>query len=355
MAVQGRKIKVLVVDDSAVVREIITRELSRHPKIEVVGSAPDPYVARDKIIKLEPDVLTLDVEMPRMDGIAFLRKLMHYHPIPAIIVSSLTKEGGAMAMEALDAGAVDVMCKPGAAYTIGDLAVELSEKVIAAANARLTARPENATREKAPIKTATSLVQTTNKIIAIGTSTGGTEALRYVMSRLPATCPGVIIVQHMPKGFTGAFAESLDRQSELSVKEAEDGDTLSPGKALLAPGNMHLLLRRSGAVYKAEVKDGPRVNRHKPSVDVLFKSVAAYAGRNAVGVIMTGMGNDGAAGLKEMQDSGAPTIAQDEASCVVFGMPREAIKLGAADKVVSLNDIPKAILDALTPAATCTT
>lgn len=349
----GGKIKLLVVDDSAVVRQIITRELSRHPQIDVVGTAPDPYVARDKIVTLSPDVLTLDIEMPRMDGIAFLHKLMHYHPLPVVVVSSLTQNGSALAMEALDAGAVDVMCKPGAAYTIGDMGVELTQKVLAAAHARVVPPPRTARQPAAPIKPRTALAQTTHKIIAIGTSTGGTEALRQVMAQLPATCPGVLIVQHMPKGFTGAFAESLDSQSALHVKEAEDGDTVTPGTALLAPGNMHLLLTRSGAVYTARVKDGPRVNRHKPSVDMLFKSVAGVAAANAVGVIMTGMGNDGAAGLKQMHDAGAATIAQDEESCVVFGMPREAIKLEAADTIVPLDRIAGAILSALerTPAA----
>lgn len=339
------KTRVLVVDDSAVVRQILTQELSRDPMIEVVGTAPDPYVARDKIVQLQPDVLTLDIEMPRMDGLAFLRKLMHYKPMPVVIVSSLTAAGGELAMEALDAGAVEVMCKPGAAYSVGDIGRELCEKVKAAACVRRvqpTKRP--AANDNIAIPTALKL--TTNKIIAIGTSTGGTEALRYVLPRLPRNSPGIVIVQHMPKGFTEAFAKSLDRDSEIDVKEAEDGDSVVPGRALVAPGNMHLLLTRSGAVYQARVKDGPHVNRHRPSVDVLFKSVAAYAGRNAIGVIMTGMGNDGAAGLKEMHDAGASTIAQDEASCVVFGMPREAIKLNAADQIVPLEDIPQAIIRA---------
>lgn len=337
--------RVLIVDDSAVVRQILTQELSRDPQIEVVGTAPDPYVARDRILQLNPDVLTLDVEMPRMDGLAFLRKLMHYKPMPVIIVSSLTAAGGELAMEALEAGAVDVMCKPGAAYSVGDIGRELCEKVKAAAAVRRfqpLVRPA-----AAPISAPTALRCTTNKIIAIGTSTGGTEALRYVLPRLPRNCPGIVIVQHMPKGFTESFAQSLDRDSEIDVKEAADGDTVIPGRALVAPGNSHLLLTRSGAVYQVRVKEGPHVNRHRPSVDVLFKSVAAYAGRNAVGVIMTGMGNDGAAGLKLMHDAGAPTIAQDEESCVVFGMPREAIKLGAADQILPLDQIPAAIIAAV--------
>ena len=337
--------RVLIVDDSAVVRQILTQELSRDPQIEVVGTAPDPYVARDRILQLNPDVLTLDVEMPRMDGLAFLRKLMHYKPMPVIIVSSLTAAGGELAMEALEAGAVDVMCKPGAAYSVGDIGRELCEKVKAAAAVRRF--QPRIVPTAAPGSSPTALRCTTNKIIAIGTSTGGTEALRYVLPRLPRNCPGIVIVQHMPKGFTESFAKSLDRDSEIDVKEAADGDTVIPGRALVAPGNSHLLLTRSGAVYQARVKEGPHVNRHRPSVDVLFKSVAAYAGRNAVGIIMTGMGNDGAAGLKLMHDAGAPTIAQDEESCVVFGMPREAIKLGAADQILPLDQIPAAIIAAV--------
>ncbi len=343
----GREpIRVLVVDDSAVVRQILTKELSRDPAIEVVGTAPDPYVARDKIVELKPHVITLDVEMPRMDGIAFLRKLMHYQPMPVIIISSLTEAGSDLAMEAIQAGAVDVMCKPGSAYTVGDLGRELTEKVKAAAHAKIV-KPAARAAGIAPTAPPTALKRTTNKIIAIGTSTGGTEALRYVLPQMPANCPGILIVQHMPKGFTASFAKSLDRESTIHVKEAEDGDSVTPGTALVAPGNYHLLLRRSGAVYQAQIKDGPHVSRHRPSADVLFKSVAKTAGRNAVGVIMTGMGQDGAAGLKAMHDAGARTIAQDEASCVVFGMPREAIKLGGVDKVVSLDDISGAIIDAV--------
>ena len=343
-----QKIKVLIVDDSAVVRQVLASELSRDPQIEVVGTAADPYIARDKIVALEPDVLTLDVEMPRMDGLAFLRKLMHFRPMPVVIVSSLTQAGSDMALQAMEAGAVDVVAKPGAAYTLGDVSRLLIDKVKAAAQARLI-RP--AVRPTSPPVAPAALTRTTHQVIAIGTSTGGTEALRQILPRLPINTPGILIVQHMPKTFTGAFAESLNRTAAIEVKEAQDGDTLIPGKALLAPGNRHMLLRRSGAVYMVQLKDGPHVNRHRPSVDVLFHSVAQTAGRNAVGVIMTGMGNDGAAGLKAMHDAGARTIAQDEASCVVFGMPREAIKLGAADVVAPLDDIPAAIIDAVTGCA----
>ncbi|MCP3981443.1 MAG: chemotaxis response regulator protein-glutamate methylesterase [bacterium] len=341
-----KRVRVLIVDDSAVVRQILSRELVRDPDIEVVGTAPDPYVARDKIVQLSPDVLTLDVEMPRMDGITFLRKLMHYEPMPVIVVSSLTTAGGELALEALEAGAVDVMCKPNSAYTIGDVGRELIEKVKAASQARVS-RTHGERRTPPPDAAPAPLKRTTNKIVAIGTSTGGTEALRYVLPQLPADFPGIMIVQHMPKGFTASFAKSLDRESQLDVKEAEDGDTVSSGTAIVAPGNSHLLLQRSGAVYKARVKDGPHVNRHRPSADVLFESVARCAGRNAIGVIMTGMGRDGAAGLKQMRDAGAFTLAQDEASCVVFGMPREAILQDAADSIVSLEQIPKAMIRAV--------
>lgn len=343
MAHAGRKIKVLVVDDSAVVRQVLAKELSREPDIEVVGTATDPYVARDKIVKLKPDVLTLDIEMPRMDGLTFLKKLMHHFPMPVVIVSSLTAAGGELALEAIDAGAVEVMCKPGAAYKLGDLTVDLIDKIRAAAKVKVP-KPTSDAVKKPPATKRLSLTKTTNKVIAIGTSTGGTEALRQVLPQLPGNTPGIVIVQHMPEHFTRSFANSLNDASEIMVKEAEDGDTVAPGKALLAPGGYHMALKRSGAVYYVEVKEGPRVNRHRPSVDVLFKSVATYAGQNAVGVIMTGMGDDGARGLLTLKEAGAPTIAQDEASCVVFGMPKEAIKLGAADHVVPLDGISRKIL-----------
>ncbi len=338
------KVKVLIVDDSAVVRQILAKQLSTSDQIEVVGTATDPYVARDKIVRLQPDVLTLDMEMPRMDGITFLRKLMHYHPMPVVIVSSLTPKGGELALEAIEVGAVDVLCKPGAAYKVGDLAIELVDKVLAAAKVHVQKRestPKPASKAAAP---RLSMTRTTNKVIAIGTSTGGTEALRTVLSTLPGNAPGIVIVQHMPEQFTKAFADSLNQICEITVKEAADGDTVTPGKALIAPGNHHMLLKRSGAVYMVQVKDGPRINRHRPSVDVLFKSVAQYAGRNAVGVIMTGMGDDGARGLLEMKQAGALTIGQDEASCVVYGMPREAAKIGGVDHVVPLDRIAAKML-----------
>jgi two-component system chemotaxis response regulator CheB len=342
MIAPGRRIRVLVVDDSAVVRDVFSRELARDPAIEVVGAVPDPYVARDWIVRLEPDVVTLDVEMPRMDGLTFLRKLMRHHPMPVIIVSSLTPRGGALALEALDSGAMDVMCKPGAAYAVGDMSVELREKVKAAAHARLrvpVAPPSGAT----PARLA--LAKTTNVVVAIGASTGGTQALQALLSALPANAPGLVIVQHMPEHFTRSFAERLNGLCALEVKEAVDGDAVAPGRALIAPGNRHLLLTRSGAAYRATVKDGPLVSRHRPSVDVLFKSVARFAGANAVGAILTGMGADGASGLREMRDAGAETVAQDEASCVVFGMPKEAIRLGAAGHVAPLEAMARTLLD----------
>lgn len=338
------KIKVLIVDDSAIVRKIFSEELSKYSDIEVVGAAPDPYVARDKIVSLKPDVITLDIEMPRMDGLTFLKKLMKYYPVPTIIVSSLTPKGGKLTLEAMDIGAVDVIGKPGAAYTVGDMSAQLVEKIRAASRVRLTKRDSSAdayVTDNEPIK---ALTQTTNKIIAIGASTGGTEALKKVLIKMPPNSPGIVIVQHMPANFTTAFAARLNDLCQISVKEAQDNDSVIPGTALVAPGNYHMILRRSGARYYVEVKTGPMVHHQRPAVDVLFKSTAQYAGANAIGVILTGMGADGAEGLLEMKNKGASTIAQDEKSCVVFGMPKEAIKLGAADKVVSLDMIPSEII-----------
>ena len=342
-------IRVLIVDDSAVVREIFTTELSKDPDLEVVGTAIDPYIARDKILKLKPDVITLDIEMPRMDGITFLRKLMRYHPLPVIIVSSLTPKGGELAMEAMNAGAVDVMCKPGASYTVGDMSVELIDKIKASAAVDMKrhissakAQPDGPSPDK--LSSRPLAIRTTNKVIAIGASTGGTQALQKVLSSLPADTPGTVVVQHMPEHFTTSFARRLNEICAMEVKEANNGDSVIPGKALVAPGNKHMLLRRSGARYYVEVKNGPLVRRHRPSVEVLFSSVARTAGSNAIGVIMTGMGDDGADGLMKMKECGAMTIAQDEASCVVFGMPKEAIRRGAVDHVVHLDRIPEAIL-----------
>lgn len=334
-------IRVLVVDDSAVVRSIFSTELARDPEIEVVGTAPDPFVARDKILDLRPDVVTLDVEMPRMDGLTFLRRLMKYHPLPTVVVSSLTVKGGELAMEALDAGAVDVICKPGSSYSIGDMSVELIEKIKAAAHVRMTCR------HRVPGAAAGSklaLTKTTDKVIAIGASTGGIQALESVLTSLPANTPGIVVVQHMPETFTRSLAARLDAICDMEIVEAVDNDPVVPGRVLIAPGNLHMMLQRSGAQYYVRISKGPLVNRHRPSIEVLFKSVAKFAGGNAVGIIMTGMGSDGAAGIKEMRDSGAYTIAQDEASCVVFGMPKEAIKLGGIDRVEPLEAIPNDIL-----------
>ncbi len=338
-----RPVRVLVVDDSALVRKILSQELARDPGIEVVGAASDPFIARDKIVALKPDVLTLDIEMPRMDGITFLRKLMRHYPLPVIVVSSLTPKGGELAMEALDAGAVDVMCKPGAAYTVGDMSVQLIDKIKAAARVQIRKHAEAVKKQPpAPIRTAMTL--TTNKVVAIGASTGGTEALTQVLRQMPINAPGIVIVQHMPEHFTRSFAERLNNMCAIEVKEAQDNDSVIPGRALIAPGNFHMLLRRSGARYYVQVKSGPLVTRHRPSVDMLFKSVAQYAGRNAVGVIMTGMGRDGAEGMLKMHEMGAKTIAQDEQSSVVFGMPKEAIAVGGVDVVTSLDKIPDAVL-----------
>jgi two-component system chemotaxis response regulator CheB len=336
------KVKVLVVDDSAVVRQILTREFSKDKDIEVVGTAPDPYVARDKIVQLKPDVVTLDVEMPRMDGVTFLRKLMRHHPIPVIIVSSLTVAGSELAMEALQYGAIDVMCKPGTAYSVGDMSEILIQKIKAAAMVDMRKRAEMI-RERAAAATEPpkrlAMTKTTNKIIAIGASTGGTEAIKDVLVSFPAGAPGTVIVQHMPEYFTKSFAERLNSTCEINVKEAENGDRVIPGRALLAPGNKHMVLKRSGAQYLVELKDGPLVFHQRPAVEVLFNSVAQYAGANAVGMILTGMGKDGAKGLLAMKEAGAYTIVQDEASSVVWGMPGEAFKLGAATVVLPLKKI----------------
>jgi two-component system, chemotaxis family, protein-glutamate methylesterase/glutaminase len=338
----GKNIRVLVVDDSAIVRKVFTEELSKERGIEVVGTAPDPYVARDKIVMLKPDVVTLDIEMPRMDGITFLKKLMRYYPLPVIIVSSLTSKGSQLALEALSSGALEVISKPSASYSVGDMSIQLADKIRAVAQVKVTARTggERSAGPQPGQKIGShALAETTNKIIAIGASTGGTEALKAVLTRLPATTPGILIVQHMPAKFTTSFAQRLNELCDMTVKEAEDGDTVSKGLALIAPGNYHMLLKRSGARYYVNVKQGPLIHHQRPSADVLFQSVADYAGANALGIILTGMGADGAEGLLKMKTAGAKTIAQDEKSCVVFGMPKEAIKLGAVDRVVPLDDI----------------
>lgn len=337
-------IRVLVVDDSAVVRNILSRELSKEQGIEVIATAPDPYVAREKIVKLEPDVVTLDVEMPRMDGITFLSKLMQHYPLPVIILSSLTPSGCATTIKALEIGAVDVMQKPelDVAHKLNEMIVLLGDKIrgAAAASERVRAK-KHVAAHKSIVSIGSAMLQTTDKIVAIGASTGGTEAIRAVVPRLPANFPGIVIAQHMPENFTRSFAESLNAQSKMEVREACDNDTVRPGLVLIARGNYHLILRRSGARYYVNLSDGPLVCRQRPSVEVLFESVAKYAGANALGVMLTGMGNDGAAAMKKMKESGAYTIAQSEETCVVFGMPKEAIKAGGVDEVVHLDNIPE--------------
>jgi two-component system chemotaxis response regulator CheB len=340
------KIRVLIVDDSAVVRKVFREELAKEADIEVVGVAPDPYVARDQIVALKPDVVTLDIEMPRMDGVTFLRKLMKHFPLPVIIVSSLTQSGSAMALEAMESGAVEVLAKPGAAYSVGEMGAQLADKIRAAARVNVRV-PRKTTRKPAHLLSSRALTASTNKIIAIGASTGGTEALKDVLTVLPANIPGIVIVQHMPANFTKSFAQRLDTLCAFRVKEAEDGDSIVPGQALLAPGNLHMVMRRSGARYYVNVKTGPLVCHQRPAVDVLFNSVAAFAGANAVGVILTGMGKDGAAGMLKMKEAGAKNIAQDEKSCVVFGMPKEAIASGGVDQIEPLPHIAQAILDSL--------
>lgn len=345
-------IRVLIVDDSAVVRQTLSELLSSDPEIEIMAVASNPFVAADRIRDEIPDVIVLDVEMPGMDGITFLQKIMTQHPIAVIICSSLTGDGAETSLRALEAGAVEVITKPklGCEQFLRESRETLCAAVKAAACARLhTFRPvERAlSADKVLAKRSSSaMTETTEKVALIGASTGGTEALRVVLEAMPADSPGIVIVQHMPEKFTTAFANRLNENCAINVKEAENGDSVLRGRALIAPGNKHLLLKRSGARYFVEVRDGPLVCRHRPSVDVLFRSGARYAGSNAVGVLMTGMGNDGAQGLLELRQAGSPTIAQDEATCVVFGMPNEAIKLGAASRVVPLTSITAAVLGA---------
>ncbi|HPI92617.1 MAG TPA: chemotaxis response regulator protein-glutamate methylesterase [Deltaproteobacteria bacterium] len=349
-----KKIKVLVVDDSALVRQTMHDILSSDPRIEVMDTASDPYIAAEKLRNEIPDVITLDVEMPRMDGLTFLKKIMSQHPIPVVICSSLAGKGSETALKAFDYGAVEVIHKPalGTKQMLEESSTVICDAVIAAsrAKAKRTSPDANLAQPKlsADVIIAKarpdSVLQTTEKVVAVGASTGGTEALKDFLTAMPRDCPGIVIVQHMPEGFTAAFSKRLDSLCQITVKEAAHNDTVLPGHALIAPGNHHLLLKRSGARYYVEIKDGPLVSRHRPSVDVLFRSTARYAGRNAIGVIMTGMGDDGAKGMLEMKEAGAYTVAQDEASCVVFGMPHEAIKLGAVDKVLSLGAIPSEIM-----------
>jgi len=340
-------IKVIIVDDSAVVRKILTDELSKHGDIKVIGTAVNPYVARDKIVELRPDVITLDIEMPRMDGLTFLSKLMKHFPMPVVVVSSLTPENSETALKALDLGAVEVFCKPGSAYSTKDISRDLARAIRAAASARVEALGDKQPQGTKKTKIGPINFKTTHKIVAIGASTGGTKAIETVLSGLPVTTPGTVIAQHMPEAFTAGFAQRLNEICQMEVREARDNDHVIPGVALVAPGNRHMVLRRSGGSYLVRIKDGPLVHYQRPSVDVLFRSVAKSAGKNAVGAILTGMGADGAKGLLEMRKSGAYTIAQDEETCVVFGMPKEAVELGAVKKVSPLTYIPQVIIRAL--------
>lgn len=353
---KNNRYRVLVVDDSAVVRQTLTSILESDPEIEVMGSASDPYFAANKIAKEVPDAITLDIEMPKMDGLTFLKKLMAQHPIPVVVISSLTSKGTETGIKALEYGAMDIITKPqlDTKKFIEESKIRICDAVKAAAMSKGKVKRKTVTASSTPTKVAPklsadavitktsynkSMLQTTEKVLAIGASTGGTEALREFLMALPHDTPGIVIVQHMPEKFTKSFADRLNELCKIDVKEAVNGDTVLRGRALIAPGNFHMLLKRSGAKYYVEVKDGPLVNRHRPAVDVLFRSTARYAGKNAIGIIMTGMGDDGARGMLEMKEAGAITIAQDEKSCVVFGMPKEAIRLGGVDKIMPLNKI----------------
>ncbi|TLX77196.1 chemotaxis response regulator protein-glutamate methylesterase [Labilibacter sediminis] len=355
------KIRVLVVDDSAVVRQSLSSILGSDPEIEVMGTAADPIIAVKKIMKEIPDVITLDIEMPRMDGLTFLRKIMSQHPIPVVVISSLTSEGTEVAMKALEYGASEIIGKPAmnAAKFINESKIMICDAVKAAAQAKLSRRKIKTPPQNIEVKpkysadvilekaSASTRITITEKVVVLGASTGGTEAIRVFLKNLPEKMPGIAIVQHMPEGFTRSFANSLNNICALEVKEAENGDKLYQGRVLIAPGNRHMLLKRVGKEYFVEVKEGPLVNRHRPSVDVLFRSASRYAGKNATGILLTGMGNDGAKGLFELKESGAKTIAQDEQSSIVYGMPKEAAKIGAVEKVLSLDDIAPFLLKSL--------
>ncbi len=348
-----RKTRVLIIDDSQVVRETLATLITDHPQLEVMATANDPFEAAEKIRNEVPDVITLDVEMPRMDGITFLRRLMQQRPLPVIVCSSRVGAGSQALIDALDAGAVDVIAKPavGTRRFLEESSIRIQDKILAAAKAKLNVRAPKATAAQNPPKSQSlqhnPVSTTVSSIIAIGASTGGTEALKYVLSSLPADAPPTVVVQHMPEHFTEAFARHLNEICTVTVREARHGDKLARGNVLIAPGDKHMELIRSGPEYRVKVVDGPLVTRHRPSVDVLFRSAAKFAGANAIGVIMTGMGQDGAAGLKAMRDAGARTIGQDEASCVVYGMPRVAKSLGAVEIEASLRDIPQRLFDTL--------
>jgi two-component system, chemotaxis family, protein-glutamate methylesterase/glutaminase len=324
---------------------VLADALSGEADIEVVGTAPDPFVARDKILSLKPDVLTLDIEMPRMDGVTFLKKLMHHHPMPVIVISSLGIASSRAALEALEAGAIDVLAKPGGPQSVGDLRLSLASKIRAAKVARLRAHAgKPSVSPIPPQRIQLGKAFPASAVIAIGASTGGTEAIQRVLADLPENCPGIVITQHIPAVFSRSFANRLNELCAIRVREAQDGDRIEPGLALVAPGNFHMLLQRAPAGYRVEIKDGPMVCFQRPAVDVLFHSVAQAAGSNATGAILTGMGSDGALGMLAMKKAGARTIAQDEASCVVFGMPKEAIRIGGVDRILPLSAVPGALL-----------
>lgn len=336
---------ILIVDDSALVRQVLKRDLEARPGVTVIATAPDPFIAREKIRKFSPDLVVLDLEMPRMDGLTFLRKLMKYDPRSVVVCSSMTPRGCDLAMQCLEAGALEVVCKPGGSFSIADLGAQIAELARNAGRRGRTGATSSTPRAAiaAPRSTPTSLGGGGDRIIAIGASTGGTEAIRTVLSGMPADGPPILMVQHMPPGFTKAFSERLDRLSAMEVREAQDGDELRPGLALLAPGDRHLSIQRGAGGWRARVQDGPRVKRHKPSVEVLFESVASQRGADAIAALLTGMGDDGADGLLAIREAGGTTIAQDEASCVVFGMPKVGIARGGAMHVLPLDDIGPAI------------
>lgn len=354
MTLNKNKIRVLVVDDSAIVRQTMTEIINSDPVLEVMSAAADPFIAAERMREEAPDVITLDVEMPRMDGITFLQKIMSQHPIPVVICSSLVEDHSGTALKALEYGAIEIIQKPrvGTKQFLEESRIRICDAIKAAAQARV--RPLSKVRQVEPKLTAdaviakpsanAAMVETTDKVVVVGASTGGTEAIRVFLEAMPPDAPGIVIVQHMPEHFTKSFANRLDSLCKMSVKEAQNNDTVMTGRVLIAPGNYHTLLKRSGARYYVEIKEGPLVSRHRPSVDVLFRSTARYAGPNAVGVIMTGMGDDGARGLLEMKEAGAYTFGQDEATCVVYGMPQEAVKRGAVDKVLPLESLADKVL-----------
>ncbi len=340
-------IRLLIVDDSAVVRQTLEKELGLDPDIQIVGTAPDPFIARDKIIELKPQVMTLDIEMPRMDGLTFLKKLMKHHPLPIIIVSSIAARGSQVALEAMHSGAVDVMCKPGSAFSLGDLSIELAEKVKAAARIDMNRLLQSLRAQGSAVHAVSApLTKLPSKIVVLGASTGGVQAIEAVARRLPKNAPGTVVVQHMPAGFTRAFAERLDKLCEIEVREAKDGDEIRPGLMLICPGGLHMMVKSRGAGYAVEVKDGPLVNKHKPSVEVLFLSAAQTLGAKAIGVMLTGMGADGARGMLKMREAGSLNVGQDEKSCVVYGMPRAAAEIGAVEHVLPLDQIADFVLKA---------